>query len=153
MKQILEQKFWSNVDKNGPIPTHAPKLGRCWMWTGCDSANGYGRFNIGSTHSQAHRWIYEQINGSIGDLDCCHHCDNRKCVRPSHLFAGTRMDNMRDCSEKGRFFKQGLTHCKHGHLFDEENTRIRTDGNRQCRKCAQLAGYAYRAKLKQQAKL
>lgn len=32
----------------------------------------------------------------------CHHCDIRWCVRPEHLFAGTRADNNRDMFKKGR---------------------------------------------------
>ena len=30
-------------------------------------------------------------------------CDNRKCVRPSHLFLGTKSDNFRDAIAKGRW--------------------------------------------------
>jgi len=32
----------------------------------------------------------------------CHRCDTPKCMRPDHLFWGTRRDNMRDCVLKGR---------------------------------------------------
>lgn len=32
----------------------------------------------------------------------CHHCENRRCVRPGHLFLGTALDNTRDMFAKGR---------------------------------------------------
>ena len=31
-----------------------------------------------------------------------HRCDNRRCVRPDHLFLGTQQDNNADCKAKGR---------------------------------------------------
>jgi hypothetical protein len=44
-------------------------------------------------------------------MDICHHCDNRVCVRPSHLFLGTRQDNVNDMMQKGR----GAAGSKNGH--------------------------------------
>ena len=32
----------------------------------------------------------------------CHHCDNRLCVNPDHIFIGTMKDNMDDMRKKGR---------------------------------------------------
>src|SRR5438128_2748058 len=37
------------------------------------------------------------------------------------------------------------THCPRGHLFDEANTRIRRNGERQCRICNRAAEKARRA--------
>jgi len=42
-------------------------------------------------------------NGPIPDGLCVLHvCDNRKCVRPDHLFLGTAADNIHDMIAKGR---------------------------------------------------
>lgn len=32
----------------------------------------------------------------------CHTCDNRPCIRPSHLVAANQLDNIRDAWAKGR---------------------------------------------------
>lgn len=79
-----ERRFWSYVDKNGPIH---PRLGtRCWIWTGAKSDLGYGRFNIHGT-AQAHRYSYELASGKplVPGLDVDHRCHQTSCVRPDHL--------------------------------------------------------------------
>lgn len=40
------------------------------------------------------------------------------------------------------------THCKHGHPFNEENTRVCPDGRRACRTCAARASREKRIKQK-----
>jgi DNA invertase Pin-like site-specific DNA recombinase len=35
-------------------------------------------------------------------MNVLHRCDNRRCVRPDHLFLGTFKDNTQDMMKKGR---------------------------------------------------
>ena len=83
------------------------KAGGCWQWTGALSKTGYGVINIQNRTVKAHRFSWEIHRGEIpSGLVICHRCDNRRCVRPDHLFMGTVADNNRDGYRKGRIKKR-----------------------------------------------
>lgn len=95
-------RFWQRVKKSDG----------CWEWQGPISTTGYGRFTASHRCVKAHRFGWAvQSNSNIGTLMVCHRCDNRKCVRLSHLFVGTMLDNARDQKSKGR------------HMYGEVNGR------------------------------
>ena len=101
------QRFWAKVNKDGPVPSHAPNLEPCWIWTGSRRA-GYGLSTLyrmrGSAHRIAYSLAYGQIPAGRGYHGTCvlHRCDNKLCVNPAHLLLGTQKANMADASAKGR---------------------------------------------------
>lgn len=120
---MIPERFWKYVVKQ---PTG------CWEWTG-GLRLGYGAFsvNLGPGINKtvpAHRFIVEQTQRCLKpDEVVCHHCDNRKCVRPEHLFIGYQRDNVHDAMAKGIFtpIQRGIKR-PNAKLSDEDVVAMRT---------------------------
>ncbi len=108
-KALLGERFWAKVNKNGPIIR--PELGPCWLWNGAIRPNGYGAAAVDRRDVNAHALAYQLTYGEVATgLSICHHCDNRPCVRPDHLYAGTPRQNTQDAIRRGRMNVEAFAH-------------------------------------------
>jgi hypothetical protein len=137
----LDDRFWKKVNKFGPIPTNRPELGNCWIWLS-GSRDGYGMFHIrhngGFKRGNAHRFSYEEVFGPIeSGLELDHLCRTRPCVRPSHLEAVTKRENILRGVGRGAInARKNL--CANGHSYVAGN--IYYEGRwRRCRTCARAS--------------
>ncbi len=81
----------------------------CWEWLLPLQRKGYGEgivFNGRRWNAHQTSWILHSGEIPAG-LFVCHHCDNPKCVNPSHLFVSDNDGNMKDAHEKGRCIGEG----------------------------------------------
>lgn len=134
--RTLEERFWAQVNKNGPIPEHKPELGPCWLWTGhIVTGKGYGRIRVYGKYQKAHRVSYELFVSLVPEgLQLDHLCRVRHCVNPAHLEPVTNKENgLRGTSIPAQNNRK--THCSKGHPLSGENLYPRTDGGRRCRIC------------------
>lgn len=117
-----ETLFWAKVAK-GPD---------CWEWTGAVTGGGYGKLTRDGRTVAAHRTAWELVNGPIprgeGYHGVCvlHRCDNRRCVRPEHLFLGTQLANCRDRDTKGRINDRAGTKNGRARFTEDQVREIRS---------------------------
>lgn len=99
----LLQRFWSHVEKTDG----------CWLWTGTVGRNGYGvmqRGRRGEGLVTTHRLSFEIHHGTVpAGMVVMHSCNNKRCVNPSHISAGTYSQNNIDALNDG--LRKPAAHC------------------------------------------
>jgi hypothetical protein len=117
----MSERFWSKVERRGDD--------ECWPWTAYRNHTGYGVLSNPGKHqgtTLAHRFSFELHVGPVPDGLCVlHRCDNPPCCNPKHFFLGTRDDNNKDRTLKGRGrAPRGPAHAK-AKLTEEDVRQIR----------------------------
>ena len=107
-------RFWAKVRKTSSADD------KCWLWTAAKRGTGYGSLHIEKNVHDAHRVSWVMANGR---------CDEPLCVRPSHLFLGTKADNVHDMHAKQRrgpptlFLPQGVLKALEDHHANGDSVR------------------------------
>lgn len=144
-KEAYDAKWLDRVRSNAlRLPADKLPIG-CLISAMHRTHNGYAETCYRGTTVRVHRQLFKLANGIDlpASIDVCHKCDMRACIEETHLWAGTRKQNLIDCLEKGRHYRDTLQECKHGHPFTPENTEIRKSGprpgaGRACKACARI---------------
>lgn len=112
-KESEMQRFWAKVARRGDDD--------CWEWTGGRDSSGYGNFHANG-ELRAHRFSYKLHFGKIEDgAHILHKCNNKGCVNPRHLKAGTHQENMQDMAASG---VQKGTRQKHAVISERISSKI-----------------------------
>lgn len=112
--------------------------GKCWIWAGGLTTEGYGQIKLDRRVLLVHRVMYERLVGPIPEgLHIDHLCRVRNCVNPDHMEPVTCRENtLRGVGPSA--VNATKTHCIRGHEFSEANTHVRPNGDRMCRACARM---------------
>ena len=132
-------RFWEKCER-------PDAQGACWIWRCQLNDDGYGVFKVDGTYVRAYRYAYERLRGEVPEgMELDHQCRRRECVNPFHLEAVTHAENIRrgDAGAHNRI----KTHCRHGHEFSAENTRIDKQGRRICKPCMRSHQKRFRLRL------
>jgi hypothetical protein len=120
-------------------------MGDCWRYNGATSPGGYGWIFYDGRPHFVHRvsamlYLELDLNDKLKQVNHKRECPNKDCFNPNHLYIGNQVQNMSDAMEIGVKFGHNheKTHCKQGHEFTPENTKIKIlPGRKPSRFCKQ----------------
>lgn len=140
-----EERFWSKVDKNGPVPEHRPDLGPCWIWNAARKEKGYGVFWDGTRLIRAHTYCYRLLIGEFPQGKVPDHlCRLPFCVNPYHLEPVTSLEN---CKRGGGAWAiHRGNRCSKGHLLEGKNLGRQWTNGKYHRACLTCRKARYRFK-------
>ena len=104
-----ENRFWRQVNKNGPIPSTNPGNYNCWEWQGLKNKGGYGRFYFFGRYRLSHHYL--MIPSAKEEKRCAITAIIEfvfvQIIHGSELI----WKNIRDCVAKGRHKNQTKPQC------------------------------------------
>lgn len=116
-KQFIAEALASNTDE-------------CMIWPFSVRNSGYGAWSIRTncikTNYDAHRYVCQRAHGNQPGMEAAHHCGNKLCVNPRHIYWATHAANMED-AKRHLTLKGGGRYRQR--FFDEEVTEIRTSND------------------------
>ncbi len=125
----LLEKLWKH--------TRIEESTGCRLWIGSRNTQGYGRILIDGKNKYVHRISYNELVKKTDNL-ILHKdwiCPHKNCWNPEHLYEGTYSDNTIDKHKKHGHPMSSRTHCRNGHEYTKENTKIKKNGLRVCLTC------------------
>ena len=110
-----------------------------YLWVGLRQQGKRQKFAV-------HRLVLEAFVGPCPpDFVCCHWDDDPLNNRLDNLRWDTRSANGLDQVRNGRHANARKSHCRQGHEFSPDSTKISAKGARQCRACSRAHTDKYRA--------
>ena len=146
MTEEMAQKTAAWTEK--VLPRLRAEPSGCMVWTG-NLFHGYAYVNakiLGRHRSiRIHRLALEvKLGRPLGKMLSLHHCDNRACANPDHLFEGTDNDNRLDAIAKGRSVF-GVADKQHWFLNGtSRRVKLTADQVREIRRLHDIGGYFHK---------
>lgn len=124
----------------------------CWLWTGAQTSDGYGRFTLNNRTVGVHRLTYELLVGPIPEgMQLDHLCRVPQCCNPAHLEPVTPRLNTHRSPIAPAALNARKSHCPYGHPYDGPNLILKS-GHRVCRECKRRQGRESEARRRARAK-
>lgn len=88
------EKYYTVVQRSYLTP--------CWECNCPDKTRGgYGRVYFENGQMGIHNFAFTTFIGPIPDgHEVCHHCDNKPCCRPDHLYSAPHLTNIHDAYKR-----------------------------------------------------